>query len=394
MKAPRVVVVTGSDLGRSPRMVRHALAFAAAGCAVTLIGADGHALPAAVRDHAAITVRRLPLEASIPTTPTTTTTSRLRWATRTIGRLGRFARALQHALIADGPPAVVVVQTPPGTPIVDVCARVARSHGARVILDWHNLEAGMIALRLGPRHPLVRAIDQLEHRRAQDTALHLAVTSAMTDTLRARGRHHVVTFKDAPERWLDPPTPAQRAHIRATHALPDVRSGPLAVMSSSYSLDDDLDLLVAGLRAMPGPLSLLLTGDGPRRDEAIARLRAIEHLHVVARFVDADDYLDVLAAADVGLCVHRSATGRDFPMKLTDYAAARLPSLALDDGPALRAGLRPGDRTAKDAATFAAGLTALLHDRPPPPATGPTWQEAWTTTVWPEVQSLLGTAHT
>jgi hypothetical protein len=141
---------------------------------------------------------------------------------------------------------------------------------------------------------------------------------------------------------------------------------------------------------MGRPVSLLLTGDGPRRDETCRRIAALPQVALQHRFFDADDYLDAIASADGGVSVHRSATGLDFPMKLTDYAAARLPAAALDDGPVLRAGLRPGDRTFVDATTCAATLAALLDGAPPGPTPeGATWLEGWEATVWPVLVPLL-----
>ena len=55
-----VAVVVLGDLGRSPRMQYHALALAGAGARVDLIGLAGSEPCAAVRDHPAIRLRRLP----------------------------------------------------------------------------------------------------------------------------------------------------------------------------------------------------------------------------------------------------------------------------------------------------------------------------------------------
>jgi hypothetical protein len=56
-----VAVVVLGDLGRSPRMQYHALALAGAGARVDLIGLAGSEPCAAVCDHPAIRLRRLPI---------------------------------------------------------------------------------------------------------------------------------------------------------------------------------------------------------------------------------------------------------------------------------------------------------------------------------------------
>ena len=56
-----------------------------------------------------------------------------------------------------------------------------------------------------------------------------------------------------------------------------------------------------------------------------------------------DEYPKALAAADLGLCLHRSASGLDLPMKIADLFGAGLPICALDYGPWLAEVLRHGE---------------------------------------------------
>jgi beta-1,4-mannosyltransferase len=350
----RAVVLVGGDLGRSPRMVRHAECLSAQGWAVTLVGYAGRPLAESVRH--AMHVIALP----VPAAPAG---GGLAWAWGSAQRFGRLLWRLDRALAALGPQSLYLVQTPPALPIVPVARRAARRAGAALALDWHNLQAPLLALRLGTRHPLVAAVAAFEAR--QTAEVHLAVTHAL-----ATQRPNACVFQDRPLTYL-PATPGPT---------------PTAVMASSFSADDDLHLLTEGLRRHGRPLRLLLTGDGPRRAEALERLATVPQLEVDAQWLPAEAYLPTLATAHVGLSVHRSASGWDFPIKLTDYAAAGLPSLALDYGAALREGVLPSDRTFTDAQGFAEGLQALLAQGTRP-ARGLTWAEGWRLEAWPALNA-------
>ena len=77
------------------------------------------------------------------------------------------------------------------------------------------------------------------------------------------------------------------------------------------------------------------------------------------------EYAALLAAADLGLCLHRSASGVDLPMKIADMWGAGLPVCALDYGPCLRERVLPGVNGLlfADAAALAAELADVALGR-------------------------------
>jgi beta-1,4-mannosyltransferase len=403
----RVAVVVLGDLGRSPRMQYHALALADAGARVALIGLAGSEPFAAVRAQPAIQIRQL---AEPPPPRAASGAAYLAGAAR---RAAAQGRAL-HAALEEAAAAVVLVQTPPALPTLPLALYAARRRGTRLVVDWHNLGHALLALRLGAGHPAVRLTAVAERRFGRRADAHLCVSAAMRDALAQRWGIDAVVLPDRPARPFAPLPPAAREAaaraLAAQHGWRGDGERPAVVVApSGWSADDDFDLLLAALphcdaqlaqrAGFPG-LLLLLTGRGPRRDAVAARLAALRLAHVTAvpTWLAADAYPAALAAADLGLCLHRSASRLDLPMKIADMFGAGLPVGALDDGGCLAEMVRPGvdAQLFADAEQLSAGLVALLGGRPGATpaldrlragalaaAAGPRWDEAWATHAAP-----------
>src|SRR5690606_34053601 len=117
------------------------------------------------------------------------------------------------------------------------------------------------------------------------------------------------------------------------------RRPALVVSPTSWSADEDFDLLVAAaiawdtrLRAEDGAsTAIVVTGDGERRavyERRFAEVR-LERVFLRTAWLSTDDYARFLGAADRGLSLHRSASGLDLPMKIVDCFGAGVPVLAL-----------------------------------------------------------------
>jgi beta-1,4-mannosyltransferase len=381
---PRLAVAVLGDVGRSPRMQYHALALADRIGDVELIGLAGSEPLRAVRDHQHIHLQSLPDRsaglrarglggAAGRGVATSRSVAAAAGRATLVGRGLRAARqagALWRALVDSPPLDAILVQNPPAVPTLAVALLAARRHRAGLIVDWHNLAYAMLALRVGAGHPLVQLAARYERSFARRAAAHLCVSRAMQAALAERWAIAATVVPDRPAARFAPLTAAAR--VAARHALyGDVGVGgrpALIVTATSWSADEDFDLLldaVARYEARGDPASSLLvviTGDGPRRAAYEARIAELprRRVRVTTTWLPPEDYPRLLAAADLGLCLHRSASGLDLPMKIADMLGAGLPVLALDYGTCLREMIEPG--TTALLFSTAAELSDRLHE--------------------------------
>lgn len=407
----RAAIVVLGDLGRSPRMLYHATAFAEAGAFVDLIGYRDSDLPVDV--SASPRIRVWPVGGRAASEPHRV--SRARFLVAAAWRAAaQWIRLLVLLSWRVPRPEIVLVQTPPGLPTLPVAWLVARLRSARLVIDWHNLTASMLALRLGPSHPLVRVADALEAWVGRRADGHLYVSGAMAQALGPRHSAPGVVFRDRPSPRFVPlsgePRRAARRRLLSALRRSDPEDGALIVIGpTSWTADEDHDLLLEALRGLdparfpPGrSLVIVMTGRGPRRadfEAALRRQRLPDGVSVQTAWFDAGTYPDAVAAADLGLCLHRSASGFDLPMKVADCFGAGVPVLALDYGVTLGEVVRDGENAwgFASATGLADGLVRMMRAVDDEPALLPRlrhqaaesgrvrWPEAWRT----EAQPLL-----
>lgn len=341
----RVAVVVVGDLGRSPRMQWHACALADAGCAVDLIGLEGSPVAERVAGHSGITCVRLAEPAAVRS-------GLARYVGRALQQWWQLGRCLLRDIEA---PEAILVQTPPALPTLWVAKVAAWWRGARLFVDWHNFSHTVLALELGDRHRLVRALAAIERRFGRAADAHFCVSQAMRERLRSEyGVADPVVLYDRPALALAPPSPSERRALRQRLGLR--AEGPLLVTSTSWTRDEDLDLLLDAAIELESryvqtedvgviPPTIVITGVGPLRDAFEERLRRtrLQHVDVRTMWLSWDDYPRLLAAADLGISLHRSSSGVDLPMKILDMFGCGLPVCAFDYGPAIRELVHDGD---------------------------------------------------
>ena len=340
-----VLVLVQGELAQSPRMLNHARALREDGAAVVLAGDAQLPLPDDIAHAPGLSIRRKSRmwawNGSIPCRAFST----CRWQrlARSRPRYGSLGCCWQRLGRSMRP--LCKIHRPCRSCRWSLLA--ARARGARVIVDWHSRTAAMLGLRLGRRHAVVRLVNRLEGWLARRAADHLAVSNAMREDLRERFGFDAAVLHDRPRLKHATLNAEQRvAIVRRALSARRVASAPddaiLLVSPTSFSADEDMDMLLDALglvarRSPARPIILFATGFGPLRPsfEARARKAATGKLRIVTGWLPEQLYRDLLRAADLGISMHRSASGVDLPMKVVDMIEAGLPAAVFDYGPCL-----------------------------------------------------------
>jgi beta-1,4-mannosyltransferase len=349
----QVAVVVLGDLGRSPRMQYHALALAEEGAAVELVGYRGRPVDRAVAEHARIRIRLLP-EPWRQRAP-----RRLFVPAALVDIAAQTARLAELLLDTSHPLDLLLVQNPPAFPTLMVAQLVARACRCRLVVDWHNFGADLLALKLGRGSPIVAVARAAERALGRRADAHQCVSAAMAEVLARRWEiRGARVLRDRPAKQVGrlPPVARQELYDRLQLGIraDDACRPAVIVTSSSWTADEDFSVLLEAMRACDAAaarqtsrlpaLLFLMTGDGPLRATWERRIEALGLARVRSRtlWLDAADYPRLLGAADLGVCLHRSASGVDLPMKIADMFGAGLPVCALDYGPVLAELVRDG----------------------------------------------------
>jgi beta-1,4-mannosyltransferase len=356
----RAVVVALGDLGRSARMRYHAQALAANGVDVDLVGLEGTPLPRAITDEPRITIHRIaPPRLRIRTalTGSTYAVAALLDAARVGFRLWRTLKKLDR-------PDLVLVQNPPAFPTLVVTWFSLRRSGVRFVVDWHNVGYTLLQLHVGQWHPAVRLARWFERRDARRVDANLCVSRGLAAFLESRfGVKQAHVLYDRPASAFVEIDRADRERYRqALFSRLGIRASTVGfiVCPTSWTEDEDFDVVIeavmrleervrgweagGGDRRFP-ELVILVTGDGARRAEFERRFAGLpaRRIQLRARFLEPEDYPRVVGSADMGLCLHRSSSGLDIPMKIADLFGAGVPVCALDYGACLAERVRHGE---------------------------------------------------
>ena len=328
----------------------HAQALSAHGVDVDLVGFEGTPLPKAITDDPRITVHRLSASKLRHGGPS------LSYAPMALVDSLRVGIRLWKTLRQIKKPDVVLVQDPPAFPTLSVARWALARRGVRFVIDWHNIGYTVLRLRLGQWHPAVRLARWLERRDARHADASLCVSRGLAEFLKSRfGLQNTHVLYDRPASIFAPMARVDRERYRqALLTRLGIHSTQVGfiVCPTSWTEDEDFDVVIDGVlrledrirgweamgrsRRFPD-LVILVTGDGQRRIEFERRFAGLpaRRVHLRARWLEPEDYPRVVGSADLGLCLHRSSSGLDIPMKIADMFGAGVPVCALDYGATL-----------------------------------------------------------
>ncbi|XP_064406994.1 chitobiosyldiphosphodolichol beta-mannosyltransferase-like [Halichondria panicea] len=355
-----VQVVVLGDAGRSPRMLYHCLSLVQLSYTIDLIGYGGSPLIRELRESGRLTHTVLwsppALLDGLPRI--------LRYALKA---LYQTMSLLWAVLIATKKPSHVLVQTPPAIPTLAVMVLACAIRGSKLIVDYHNYGHTILALSLGRKHTLVLLAKWYEKLTAGFSFANLCVSEAMKkDMRRSLGVRSIVLYDRPPARFhqatveqrhqlflrLSESEAVFRGEGGGTRFTREVNGGvavlrrdrPFFLISStSWTEDEDFGILLQALEIYEGKCSqvpdgslphilCVITGKGPLREhyeQCIAK-KNFSHVTIKTIWLSAEDYPLMLGSADLGVCLHKSSSGLDLPMKVVDMFGSGLPVCAIN----------------------------------------------------------------
>ncbi|XP_007937910.1 chitobiosyldiphosphodolichol beta-mannosyltransferase [Orycteropus afer afer] len=391
--ARHVAVVVLGDLGRSPRMQYHALSLAQCGFSVSFVGFYNSKLRDELLQNDRIGIVELTELQMFAAGPRV-----LQYGVKVVTQ----ALQLFWAFVKMEPADYIFLQNPPGLPGIAVCWLVCCLCGGKLVIDWHNYGYSIMGLVHGPTHPLVQLAKWCERLCGHLSHLNLCVTDAMKE--------------DLAQSWSISSEPLDPAMEWSAFTERDARSGlvmqrpgrpALLVSSTSWTEDEDFSVLLEALEKfeqltvdgenLPS-LICVITGKGPLKEHynGIISQKRFRHVRICTPWLEAEDYPLLLGSADLGVCLHKSSSGLDLPMKVVDMFGCCLPVCAVHFR-CLHELVKHEENglVFKDAEELAAQLKTLFSKFPDPAgklnqfrtnlreSRQLRWHESWKQTVFP-----------
>ncbi|XP_024128242.1 chitobiosyldiphosphodolichol beta-mannosyltransferase [Oryzias melastigma] len=423
----RVCVLVLGDVGRSPRMQYHALSLSRHGYRVSFVGfLDSKPHPDVMTEEKIRIV-------SISEVKAAAGPRLLSYAVKVVLQSVQLLLVLLRMELQ----AHVLMQNPPGLPGIAVAWLVCVLRGSNFIIDWHNYGYTIMALSHGAGHPVVRLAKWYEHFFGPLATHHLCVTNAMKDDLQRNWGVRARTLYDRPASIFRE-TPLQQQHqlfLRLAQTHPQFQGSEeessvftvreaaggavslrtkrpaLLLSSTSWTEDEDFSILLKALEEYEGfieggaslpDLVCVITGKGPQKEhyrKLIDSLR-LQHVKICTPWLEAEDYPLLLGSADLGVCLHKSSSGLDLPMKVVDMFGCCLPVCAIHFR-CLHELVKHEENGLifRDSAELAEQLKSLLSEFPRPDgrlgafrrnlrtSRGQRWDENWDQNVLPLISN-------
>jgi len=253
----------------------------------------------------------------------------------TLLRMSKFALSGRHAAAEakhriDFASFDACIAWMPAVPLAQLIAAAKRAGVPnRILFIWdffpiHHREIGLI-----PPGPIFRIAKRLEERAMADCTAFLPMMPSNVQYLRDNYRIADQSVGWTPI-WADtsPPIVEDRTQTRQRYGLPLDR--PIAIFGGQITQGRGIELILGAAREIEAVSDILFVFVGSGRLAEQVRLAAasatnVKHFEAVPR----QDYLSLLAAADIGLVATvAGVSSHTFPSKTMDYLRLGIPIVA------------------------------------------------------------------
>lgn len=356
------VIVLG-DIGRSPRMQYHVKSLSETRYFVDLIGyVESKPLEELTSNS---NVRIHPLspfpELNLP--------NMMKYVFKAIWQ----SLSLLITLISIRKPKFILCQNPPAIPALVITYLYCVYTRSKMVIDWHNYTHTILAINSSPRSAIVKLAKLIESHFGRKATENICVTKAMQSDLRDNWNIRATVLYDRPPSQFRPTTLEEKHElfVRLSQTIQEFMaddsnrndqaqeataftskyadgrilnnaSRPALLLSStSWTPDEDFGVLMTTLDmyeklATNDPLHYprlicVITGKGPLKEyyKGLMKHKAWRRVAVVTPWLENEVYPQLLAAGDLGVCLHYSSSGLDLPMKVVDMFGSGLPVCAM-----------------------------------------------------------------
>lgn len=264
----------------------------------------------------------------------------------------------------------ILVQNPPCIPTLAVAILVCFLRGSKLVIDWHNYAYTIMGLSLGHENLLVKFAKWFEKFFGKFATSNICVTKALQADLNTNFNIKANVMYDRPPEMFRK-TPLNDSHKLFMKLAKKYKSfGPksglasdgetaftvanggedvyylqsrpaLVVSSTSWTEDEDFGVLLSALEEydqaiVNGKTDLpkilcVITGKGPLKEfyEQKIESQLWQHVSFCLPWLTPNNYPLLLGSADLGICLHKSSSGLDLPMKIVDMFGCGVPVCAI-----------------------------------------------------------------
>jgi beta-1,4-mannosyltransferase len=230
---------------------------------------------------------------------------------------------------------LVITSVPPISPILPFCILAGVvNRRLKIVMDWHNLPSSILEFSSKQKSTVFRLFETWIPRFGifllGNRFINVAVTKSLADHIRGSGSSNCLVIKDRPLSFTEK---ASKYGIPSLSIDADARVFKI-VTSTSYSPEEPFDDILNALNiiddASPREIALIVTGKSNNGKEASLKKRyqamSLKNSRLYQTWLDSrEEYEDLLRTCDLGLSLHKSTSGLDFPMKIIDMKSVSLP---------------------------------------------------------------------